>query len=332
MKVAIALLGILGLTLVGCSPTEPPQASIEKEASFNLPAWGEGKVLERKLSPINSIAGTTLPAGSWQIDVKLRVRTREALYLPMADHLRYAKLAASVGLETNPLNAFELWGWSRGSPPSTSVGKLRVRPSMHEFVYEAAPAGAEKEIWEKIIAEPLGSSEWKFTKARLEPLFNQGLPRNQFPPSLVFGSPEQVREQSVVQAAYDHEAEQRRLIDQLLPQVERLRTQGEAQLTEQYERAVDVRIARIVKRRYALMQDHDARVSKILAQGDAVHDNYVTRDRLMHAETARLTPLLDAFDAKYKSLDEERDSSSDRAKAETEKQIDDLVLNHGIDH
>ena len=202
---------------------------------------------------------------------------------------------------------------------------------MAACLFEATPANKEIETWEKLLAEPLGDSAWKITRMDLEPFFRAGESRDHFSETLVYGSPEQINDQAAAQRAYDHEEEQIRILEDLQPQIKRLEREGSHALTERYYNDVGVRIQAVWKQRVAALHEHESRLAQIAEQTKSIRDNYASRNHLIREESNRFAPIIDALDAKLKTLNEESGQTGDRAKREIHTEVLALMAKAGVD-
>lgn len=298
-----------------------------------MPAYLRLSCKTHQYSPIHEVLGTTLPDGSYQVDIQCQVSPKEPLYdflnpqrEPQEAHLPKAFQKDLPELKT-------LAEWSAQAARWNDPNKKTTGPQFIGFLVVEAEKGTEKEVWVKAIAEPRGQG-WVITIAEGEPqaAFSPARPRSSFPPgALVHGSEEQRKALAQVRAEYQEAQRERAIVKQLAPRVAEIRSH-EYELSERYYKEVGVKSQKLETVRIAAVRDHERRIGEIDRSTNNLRDDSKTRNELIRKESTRFEQYEEMeLRPQYRELEIERADTSKRARREIEGNVAELAKQAGID-
>lgn len=329
-------LTVVSLTLIlaaGCSKPRPPAELLDAEISKTLPSYLALSCPTHQYSPIHEVLGTTLPNGSFQVDIQCRVRAKEPLYdfLNPQREPQDPHLPAAYQKELPELKA--LADWSAHLARSMDPKRKSNAPQFVGFLVVEAEKGSEKEVWVKAVAEPRGQG-WLINLVEGEPqaAFSPARPRSAFPAEvLVDGSDEQRIALAQARADYQEAQRERALVKELAPRVTEIRAH-ERGLSEQYYHEAGARLEKLRAVRTAAVRDHERRLQEINRSTANLRDDYKTRNELIQKESARFEQYEAAeLKPKFREFEPGHDDSSERAHRETEEKVAELAKQAGID-
>lgn len=324
-------LSVLGLA--ACTKPKPSTGLLDEAIRKTLPAHLAATGKSYQFSPIKEVLGTTLPEGSYQIDISTKVTAKEPLYTLVSFGLisHHDDLPAALSAELPELKSLAEWSYSSSfSVKRENAG--RERPRLQPFLLERAKAGEEKLLWVKLLAEPRGT-DWLISVVEGEPqaAFAPARPRAAFDPRLaIFGTKEQQQNLADVKTAFAFDQRRIALLKKIEPEIDALK-KNQLILEDRYYQAASAKLQKTIVDSRAANHERGERMEKILAQGDAAHDNYKTRNRLQREESQRSQVEADAFNEKIKTLQQEADGTRQRAKDETEAKIRELKKQNEVD-
>lgn len=329
-------LTVVSLTLIlaaGCSKPRPPAELLDAEISKTLPSYLALSCPTHQYSPIHEVLGTTLPAGSFQVDIQCRVRAKEPLYdfLNPQREPQDPHLPAAYQKELPELKA--LAEWSAHLARSMDPKRKSNAPQFVGFLVVEAEKGSEKEVWVKAVAEPRGQG-WLINLVEGEPqsAFSPARPRSAFPAeALVDGSDEQRKVLAQLRTDYQEAQRERAIVKELAPRVAEIRSH-QFELSERYYREVGVKFQTLEAVRIAAAHDHEQRIQEINRSTSSLRDDYKTRDELVHKESRRFEQFqATELRPQYATLEAERNDTSPRAHREIEAKVAELAKQAGID-
>lgn len=333
MKAAPYLTLLAGfIFLAGCSKSRPSSGVLEEALKKNLPGHLAITVKTPHYSPAREVFGTSLPEGSYQIDVQCQVTAKEPLYsgAPLSELKKDHRIPANLRAELDQLEQLSNWSGGRfysGAQEKTKEAAFQV------FITPVVQTGATEEFWVKIIAEPRGP-DWALTLLEGNPraAFLRAQPRSDFDPrAVIYGSQEQRKNVVDVQAAYDRVQKREAVLKTLAPKIVEIR-KGKDDLARRYFAEAAEKMTRLRDERKKESEAHDQRIKEIGQATSQLRDDYKTRNALVKEETARWEKYAsNSIGPRMKAAQEEGATSSKRAEEETEKKIAALLKEAGLD-
>ena len=326
----VSLIGLF--LLAGCSKPRPSVALLDGEVSKELPGHLSLAGRAHQYSAIHEVLGTTLPEGSYQVDIQCTVSAKESLYIcvvpsnsPQDSRLPLALVRELEDLKnlTESLESHHL---------EQTENKLPL-PRFNPFLASVVDAGATKDVWVKVVAEPRGK-EWLITMVEGQPqaTFSNAKPRAAFDRSLtVYGSTEQRQNVAEVQAAYGKAKKREAVLKELAPRIAEIRSK-ENDLANQYFREAGEKMARLREELKKKGDEHDRLLAEINRATSQLKDDYKTRDGLVREESKRWHDYASKeMNPRMLAVQEEAFNNNKRAKEETEKRVQALLKDAGLE-
>lgn len=314
-----------------CSKPTPSNSLLEVELRKSCPAHLEFVVAQREFSPLKEIMGTTLPAGTYQVQVQCRVKTKEPLFVEIDPTDREVDKRLPENLRTEfgqllPLaqGVYELQQHADWKKPDAV-------PRLLPFLAQTDEAGATRDVWLLMAATPLGKG-WDIAilEGKLEAAFRGAKPRRAFNGAmLVYGSDEQRNNVSDVRTAVERGAKRTSVRRQTDARARALRAEL-PELAAKLKREAEAELKSAQRAFKEANDQFERRVDEIDRKYGTMADGYAKRDRLWREERKQFAPTHDkllqaASDAQNRVYDVE-----ERAAAQINARLRQLYVDAGL--
>ena len=309
--------------ITGCSKPQPSLQLLEQELQGKLPKYIKSSIVESHLAPMKQIAGSTLPDGSWQADVRVKLQPIETLYAPYTP-----ESGEMLVLPTDTLVPEEIRKKVHALPSRLSGAfgniyradsKQTIEPLV--FLVPIATPTSASESWHKLVAERRGDG-WVISILDGNNLIDGVLkakPRTECAKSgIIWGSTEQVQTVERLEqekAAYDAKQEK---IKRLTPEITEIRN-GERALSEKYRAEVQAKQDTLAGEYQEKLAAIEKRKNQYFASMGP--DQYAERDRLIATENQNWTTYVEQFEKQKTSIEKGFGEADLRAKNETEAAV-----------
>jgi len=309
--------------ITGCSKPQPSLQLLEQEVQGKLPKYIKSSIVESHLAPMKQIAGSTLPDGSWQADVRVKLQPIETLYAP------YTPESGEVlVLPTDTLVPEEIRKKIHSVPSrlSGAFGNIYRADSKQTidplvFLVPIATPSSTSENWYKLVAERRGDG-WVISILDGDNLVDGALkakPRTECAKNgIIWGSTEQIQTVERIEkekAAYDARQEK---IKRLTPEITEIRN-GERALSEKYRAEVQAKQDTLAGEYQEKLAAIEKRKNQYFASMGP--DQYAERDRLIATENQNWTTYVEQFEKQKTSIEKGFGEADLRAKNETEAAV-----------
>lgn len=309
-----------------CAPAGPAKSLVKAEIEKLLPPYVQLETREIQRSPMRQIMGTTLPAGSFQLDVHCIVSAREPLYTRVPLRSAWEASEWPEVVRGNFEHWHELASWRNVyfGGPSFRDGV----PEFPEILLSAAERGARKEVWAKLVAEPRGKG-WTFDLVGGDPshLFDPARPQKDFSSkAVVYGSEAFRRSLKEQEDAHAKQLEQWKIMQRIGPKIKELE-KNERGLAYAHRDEIEQKYAPFERLKRAAQERYEKNMGDAWIQSKGDSKRY---DQIVRAAKDRFTKDEEAYAGALAARQVEDGNAFNWAKAETEKRIRDLKQNAGL--
>ena len=318
---------------VGCGKPRPAESDVRAEIARGLAPHVQLAEAEMRFSPLREIMGTTLPQGTWQIQVECRMKAKEALYtvvdstgrakdkrLPaaMRDQLAEVERALTEGLDEN--THFLVTRAGRG---------VALRPAFLELF----PANAAESASVLIAATPRPNG-WTLDilETTVGECFQGARPKDSLDSAAqAFSSTEYQEYLSSLVMKREAERKRARARAAIQPEIDALR-RSSRELTQRYDEEAQAVLKNIAAEMMVLNTRHEERARKLIRDHSAATDGYAARDRLLKQESEQFEAERARLYAQYGEAERAASTAGARANAEIEARVQQLLARVDASH